>query len=292
MTSRRRDDLRRRWQSLREPFDQAAALSLLVLVPLSVRAGLVQTAVLAVVGAVVVLTPEVRRSPWPWAVFAAFHAYSVVARWYAFDNHDILIFYWTLALVVATVGRRREQVLASEARLMLGTVFTLAAGWKLASSTFRSGEFFSVTLATDPRFGRAVSLFTDVSSADVAANREAMNQAKTAIDAGVVPLTGVADIAPLAMALTIATVVVELGVAVLMLLPQRPERELPRSIALAVFLVGTYLIVPVVRFGIILLTMGVAQAVHRPRIRMAFLVGAVALAVWANIWVARVLVLE
>lgn len=283
------DDLRLRMRSLRHPFDLAAVASLLVLVP-HPRASLVASVALAVVAAVVVLTPEVRRSPWPWIAFLAYHGGLAVTRWYAIDNHDILIAYWALALAIAASRGQRDDSLATQARVVIGFVFGLAALWKVFSHTFLTGDFFRVTMLTDPRFARVAGFVPGVGAGDVTANMEAMDRARVSAEPAVVALAGFDEVVPLAVALTVGTLFLEVAVAVLMLLPDGLRAEVARSSALALFVVATYMLVPVPRFGIALLCMGIAQATRLPRVRWGFAIAVALLAVWANVWLSFVLV--
>lgn len=278
------------WHPLRkavmDPFDLTALVSLAVLVPSPQRAGVVASAGLAVVAAAVVILPAVRRAWWPWAVFAVFHVVTYVSGWYLLDNHDALVAYWAMALAVAAASRReRVQVLATQARLMIGVTFALAAAWKLLSEQFRSGDFFAFALLVDPRFRGVTELVAGVPVDRVHANAAALSEAAWSWRGDpVVQLAGIEAVAGAAVFLTVATIVVEAGVALTMLAPDGRRTGIVRSAMLAVFLVTTYLIVPVSRFGVLLAAMGVAQASATPRARMAFAIGAIVLTAWGSIW--------
>lgn len=272
------------WGDLRRSFDLAAVVTVAVVVPSPARGSLIATVALALLAAGVVLVPAVRRSPWTWGAFAGYHIVTYALAWYRLDNHDALIAYWAGALAIAAVAADRDRMAALQARWMLGATFLLAAGWKLLSSQFLSGDFFTYTLLVDTRFGAVTRLVTGVTPAQVAANGRALAEAATALDPGPVVLDGVGAVADLAMVLTVMTIVVEAAVAISMLWSHSASAERARSIVLAAFLVATYLLVPVSRFGLVLAAMGIAQAEGHRRIRVGFAVGAAGLFAWGSIW--------
>ncbi len=279
VTSRLKSGLR----TLKDPFDLAAVVSLVVLVPSPARAGMLLATALALTAAVVVVMPQARRTPWPWLVFAVFHAVTYATRWYLLDNHDALVAYWAVALVIAATGRRND-LLALQARLLLGLTFALATGWKIVSGQFLNGDFFTLALLVDPRFRGVTETLAGVPVEQVHANADSLASAGASLTPGSVPLTGVEAVAAVAVVLTVATLVIEAAVALAMLLPEPPTGVRLRSLLLAAFLVGTYVIVPVSRFGILLAAMGVAQAAHSPRVRIGFAAGAFGLMVWGTLW--------
>lgn len=276
--------LREHARGMSGPFDLAAIVSLAVLVVSPRRVGVAAAVALALLAAAVVVIPAVRRSPWPWAGFAAFHVATYASHWYRLDNHDALAAYWAVALTIAAASRHRDRLLAMQARFMLGLTFLLATLWKLLSGQFLSGDFFTFALLVDPRFRSATELVAGVPVDQVHRNVMSLSAASNALQPGQIPLIGADAVAVVAMVLTVATVVVEAMVAAVMLLPGRFSRQWWRSGALAMFLVGTYVIVPVSRFGVLLAAMGVAEASGRPRLRAGFAVGAGLLIIWGSVW--------
>lgn len=276
-------------QAVSEPFDLAALVSLAVLVPSPYRAGILVSALLATMAAIVVVVPTVRRSWWPWAAFALVHSVTYLMQWHLLDNHDALVAYWAVALALAAGSRDASRTLALQSRLMVGVTFALAAGWKVLSAQFRDGDFFTFALLVDRRFRGVTELIAGVPVEQVQENVEHLIQAAQSWEtSSAVQLVGVEAVGWVAVLLTIGTVLVEAVVAVTMLVPQRRAAQVTRSVALAFFLVATYLIVPVSRFGVLLSAMGVAQAAASRRIRLAFALGAVLLFVWGSLW-ARVI---
>lgn len=278
--------VRRLIADLRNPFDLAAGLSLIVLVLPAGRLGVVGTVVTGIAAAVVLITPRLRRSPWPWLAFAVLHGAFYLDAWYRLDNHDLLVAWWALALAVAAWVRRpgRDVALAIQARWILGVVFGVAALWKLLSGQFVDGSFFTHALLVDPRFREVAALLTSLTSEQVAATANATWQGIWAVNPATVELAHVSAVSGPARVFTAWGVVVEATIAIGMLGPDRPAWRRFRHLALAAFMLTTYAVVPVLRFALLLGALGVAQAGDDARWRWMFVALVGAALVWTPIW--------
>jgi hypothetical protein len=153
-------------------------------------------------------------------------------------------------------------------------VFAMAIVWKLASPDFLTGAFFEYTLVVDPRF-EPIARLLGISADDLEANRLLLAVG------GNGTLVSNASVGAFASALTVGTLLIEGAVAILWLAPGR--LRFVHHTALGVFAVATYVLVPVVGFGITLLIMAVAATLD-PVIRRRYAMGAAALFSYGAVW--------
>ena len=220
------------------------------------------------------------RSGWLWlAVGIVFNAWNLL-DWHVIDNHLVLAGYWYLALGAALLADDPAHQLRINARLLIGVAFAIAVTRKLVNPELVSGDFFVFTLLSDPRFEPAATIVGR--APELIANRVALGhlpRPATLVSGG--------GIRVLAQTLTWSALLVESAVAVFNLLPAAQWRR-AGQIALAAFITLTYVIVPVVAFGAVLLVMGAASAAS-DRSRVAWTIGFFALAAWGYAWQAVVL---
>ncbi|MDX1509716.1 MAG: hypothetical protein R3249_00045 [Nitriliruptorales bacterium] len=259
----------------------AAIAAALVAVPVKDVAAPWLVAVVGIVAAVVVVSPVVRRSPWTWIGLGALHAVFVVRFWYRIDNHDFLLLWTLLALAVAFAHRNPEEAFATQARWLVGLAFALATGWKLLSGEFLDGSFFVHAQLVDPRFARVAELIGGLDPETAIATREAIAASVREPIAAAVSVPA-DQVRTLAIIFTAWGVALEGAIAVAMLGPDRPRWRAARSGLLLTFMATTYLVVPVVRFGLLLAALGIGQA--RGRWRTAFWWSIPALLAWTPIW--------
>ena len=188
-----------------------------------------------------------------WLLMSGVSAFTFGLFWYTEGDGFLLQIYWSIAILLAVNTSERDTTLSEMARLLIGVVFLLAVGSKLASPDFMSGAFYEVFLVYD--FGRVgmIGLFlTDLSLVDANANANAAQL----LPEQSVTLISAPGIRQLAVVLTGLTLVVEAALAAAFLL------KLPlwvRDGVLILFLAGTYLVAPIVVFGVTLAIMGFAQ---------------------------------
>ncbi len=200
-----------------------------------------------------------------WYGLAAVLAADVVAHRWSVDNHQYLIVYWCLALGVSAGATRPLEVRRSLARTLIGVVFLLATIWKVLSPDFLDGSFLTYTLLTDPRFDEVARGLGDANLQDLAANRSALQELHDPRNpVTTLSLTSTTKMGGVGLTLAWLTIIVEAGVAILFLLPERlrtafsPLHRL-RDPLLVLFALGTYAVAPVVGFGWVLLIMGLTQ---------------------------------
>ena len=259
----------------------AALAMILVAIPILPKAGPYATGAVAVLAILAVASREVRRHPGIWALIGAVHAFLLARDWYRLDNHDFLILYAVLALAVAFTTEDPEASFRTQARWLVGLAFALATGWKLFSGEFIDGTFFTHAQLVDPRFSRVAELVSGLDAATAEAAREAIAAAvREPVAAAVtIPTDQVRGLAALFTGWGVA---LEGGIAVTMLGPDRPRWRAARSLLLLVFMGTTYLVVPVVRFGLLLAALGIGQS--EGRWRTAFWWSIPALVAWGPIW--------
>lgn len=214
------------------------------------------------------LFPRVRGSVLLWTGITATLAAYCWNDWYWADNHKFLLTYWCLALTLA-VGMADTslalQRLRSASRWMLVLVMLAAGGWKLANSDFRSGAFFEFMLLTDARFTPKTERLAGLSAEALERNDERLQELRETLPGTtekfpVAILESSPQVTRLAWWLTLLSVVSELWIGALYLLPAKQPLRRLREWSLVAFLAGTYLIAPVFGFGSVLAVLGAAES--------------------------------
>jgi hypothetical protein len=237
----------------------------------------------------IIYRPVTRQPAFWFTLVALWVLIFLPNNWASADNHKWLIIYWALALGLAMRSTRPLQVLATNARLLIGLVFLSATVWKIVSPDFPDGGFFHLTLLTDVRFTQLAEIVGGLDDGASSSNR-------AAIDAwddptGAVTAATLQDgsrVAALAQLMALCTIVLEGLVAVAFLAPERWKIARVRELFLLLFVVATYPIAPVVGFGWLLVVMGLAQSrLRRPGAEAVYVLAF--LAIFAFTEVERVL---
>lgn len=204
-----------------------------------------------------------------WLAAAALLGAELAAAWFSTDDHIFLLGYWLLAMGLALLQPAPAAAAATSARWLLGLVFLFATIWKLVSPVYVSGEMFHYLLLVDPRLGR-VAVWAGMLPADVL--RANFDAAATLGGAGALSVTlrDAPGVSTLAAALTWLTVALEGTLAAVFLHPRTAPWV--RDALFFVFLIGTYLMAPVVLFGLLLCAMGLSFG--NARFTNAYLVAA------------------
>lgn len=230
--------------------------------------------------------PSWRWNPIPWigAMLALCAAY--VPRWHEFDNHTWFAVYWTLAVGVCLWLSRGDvrPALATAGRLMIGLIFLLAVLWKATAGEYVSGEFFTYQLLVDARFAPVTELVGAVTGADLAQNRQSLSELGSGVDGAGVVITSSDRIPVLALVMSWWGLAVEAAIALLWLLPLQRLAWL-RHAALLLFILTTYLVVPVVGFGCLLIAMAFTQPDLSRRVRITYCCTVVGLLAYGNLFV-------
>lgn len=270
------------------PFLVVARLTLVVAIVNAHTEPLLMVLVAAIV-AVVFLHERRLQRPWTWFGLAALFAATQVPEWWLIDDHVVATTYWMAAVGCSRLGVDRDRVLAVSGRLLLALIFTFAFAWKLLSSQYVSGDLWEYTLLRDDRFE---SVATIVGGADERVLEEQRVEVTT--------FTGSADpddelfveradrTEALATTFTWFGLLIEGTVALSFLLPLRGRARLVRPACLVTFCLTTYAIVPVVGFGVLLMTMGAAQA-PEPATRRVYVASAAVIFVWNTFLTAVIL---
>lgn len=187
------------------------------------------------------------------------------SHWYLKDNHAFLAAYWCLALGLAFATSRSRELLAFNGRVLIGLCFLFAVIVKVVSPDFTSGTFFHHALLHDPRMLATVRVATDVSTSVLADARDVLAAHLTLGE--LASGSAVPDVQPfswLSGVLTWWVLAIESLVAVFFLVPARvfPLARY-RDVVLLVFVFSTYVVIPVIYFGWLLIAMGLAQADER-----------------------------
>jgi len=200
------------------------------------------------IGAGLILTP-VAHEPLFWAVLTVIHFAWIYSAYHLADNHHYLEGYWCLSLALALGGADAGDALARSATLLIGVVFLLAAVWKLASRSFRTGAFFLQSMLFDRRF-LPISVWIGGLSLAV---QDEHRQARTRAHQGVAfaPADLPRRLTAVAGVLTWWTIAIEMAVAIVFLAPAAFS-DAARIAVLVLFCITTYVLVPVPAFGHIL----------------------------------------
>ena len=215
-----------------------------------------------------------RRSPWIWLTIVAVFTPRLLLDWYDNEDHVYLTIYWCTALALGSWGPDTRQVIAWNARLLVGLAFLFATAWKLASPAFYDGSLCTYKLLYDYRFRTVMTEpLCGLSSQDVDVNQTAMiSLTQTGSRLDEVSLEYPDRVIWLAKFLAGWTILIEGTLAVVFLLPPTWVRSFYRHTMLIVFSLTTYLVVPVLGFGLLFMTMGYAQtSENEARFRRAYL---------------------
>lgn len=228
------------------------------------------------------LSARIRRAPWIWLATACFFLPSLVLNWHHQEDHTYLAVYWCVALGLAFIGRRPFAVLACNGRVLIGLVFAFAVMWKIITPAFVDGSLFHYKLLFDYRFRDTITQpVAGLSETETQRNLHSIGglQAPTQRTTQA-PMYYPQSVTWLAYGMTWATIVVELFLAIAFLVRHRWLRYV-RNAALCIFMLATYTMVPVLGFGMLFASLGIAQTRPREkRARLAYLATALFLSLW------------
>lgn len=227
--------------------------------------------VLAMAG--LVHRPLIRRAAFWWLITA------ILVTIYSLNwdlwlvNHKYAMTYWCLAMACAMSVDTPREVMAVNARLLIGWFFLFATFWKIYSPEFMDGSFFHFVFLSDHRFLNVAEAIGGMPRELAIENLAAIDQLK---QFDVVPqpvtLTDTPWIAPMALFMAWWTIVIEGMLAVLFLWPAQGKFVQWRSAILLAFCVTTFPIATVQGFAALLAMMGYAQCEPTStRLRLAFL---------------------
>jgi len=240
--------------------------------------------VFAAFGLLMLLIPRVQYSPLLWFSTAGLAWVVIEARYAFIDNHKWLIAIWLSGVFVSLFAADAERLLSRVGRMLLMLLFPLSIVQKVIAGEYYSGDFFHLTFLVESRFAEVPQFLAGIERAALTANAQVNRMGALFPDL----TSGVLNSAPemhwAAVSAAFWAVVLEgsIGLAFgLSLLPRRwlegaRWKGLLRGLAswrnplLLLFIISTYALVPLSRFGGILSVFGYAQA-QTPRWRWLYL---------------------
>lgn len=235
----------------------------------------------AIVYAVVAVVPALYRSAWTWFVLAGFHLLPLLREWHGVDNHRWLVGYALLVVGTSFLTADPRRALADQGRWLIGLVFLLAVAWKVGSGEYLDGSFFHHGLLADPRFEPVADLF------GLTAEQTAANEALVTDLRGGGPGGTLADTDGIRLAAQVMTwwgLLLELAIAAAFLLPRPTGLRRWAPVALLVFIVTTYAVVPVATFGFVLLVLAYPGLPDRAAVRRAWAATLAFVVLWSPVW--------
>ena len=215
--------------------------------------------VLAVAGLVL---PGLHRSSLLWFAIAAALGLRVFIVAHNLDNHGFLLAWWTLALGCAYSLEDPGKAFTAQARLLIGFSFLFACLWKgVLSNDYLTGDFFHLTFLNDWRFTSFTRLVGGgIGEAALGENRAVISKLREAGQAlEPVALQTTPQLRTIAIVATWWTLAIEALVAIQFLVPVGWKLGRHRDATLMIFAVTTYAVAPVMGFGWLLMTLGIAQ---------------------------------
>lgn len=210
--------------------------------------------------AAIIYRPLTRNALY-WFAITLILCVGLVKNWQFKDNHSFLIMYWCLAIGASLITVRAPGSLAHNARLLIGWCFLFAVISRFLSPDFLDGTFFHYALLEDVRMELIAKYVGNMPESMLQQNKT-MHAAFMAYEnpqAGL-EILGNARVAWLAKAITWWVIIIETAIAIIFLWPQTERTAKWRDGLLLAFMFGTYILIPIVHYGWVLIAMGVAQS--------------------------------
>lgn len=197
---------------------------------------------------------------WMWTAAALISVGSTLQHWFGQDNHKFLITYWTIACCLAVWSRDTARVLAVNGRLLIALAFTFAVFWKSFSGEFLNGAFFEYVFLVDGRFEPLSRVGGGVPREALAYNHALVRLLQVFPSEALLGELQHTDRVPaIAKGMAWMTVAIEGAVAAGFWLRFRIADLDIHNWLLMAFCITTYSLAPVIGFGFLLVTMGLAQ---------------------------------
>ncbi len=205
--------------------------------------------------------PPLHRQAGLWWVITAIVGWKTTTFWWTQDNHVFLYTYWCLAIAWSLSLKEANDLLATNARWLIGGCFACAALWKgVLSADFWDGTFFYYTLLTDSRFYELGRWLVGMNPAMAQYNETVLHELVTSATLNVqVQLQGTESLWVLAKGITWWTLGIESAIAAVFVCPLVCRRVPYRHALLLLFAFTTYLVATVETFGQLLMILGLAQ---------------------------------
>lgn len=241
------------------------------------------TLVGVIVAATVAATPALLGNPAPWLAVGTMRLAVEFHAWNGIDDHQVLISYVCVAFGLALWCDDPARIARRSLPVLVGLTMGFATAWKIGSGQFLDGDTMRHILLTDHRFEPVASWIGGTGEAAIATNRAAVMALRDSPGPTSVKLIEPFRLTVLAYVLTAGALILEGWLAIAFLRIRTSARL--RAVLLTSFCVATYLIVPVSRFGLILLTAAYAGSEGR-RDRRILLSAMVFCIVWPVVWTA------
>jgi hypothetical protein len=205
-----------------------------------------------------------------WLLTCIVTGSSIVLDWTLLGNHSFLLFYWSVALLLASFSSDRLRFLAISARWLIAFLFLFAFFWKLNSNDFRSGATARYLLSATYPAGQLSVLFAGISESQLANN---INEVKRVLSSPVstqAKLNTNTAVGHLAAVMTMMTLIIEGLTALMFLVPLSFRWVWLRDMGLISFMLTAYSVIPVASFATQLTCLGYATTNSR-QIRAAYI---------------------
>lgn len=243
------------------PYEMTLRLTLLLLILYGSTSILLDVPVRLICGAMLVV-PALLVIPYLWWVLTIFLAAGNLLLWFQIDNHKYLITYWVVVCALSLSlpsDSKRATYLRTNARWLVALVFFFATLWKVLAGEYFNGLFIQYTFLTDPRLESAASLIAGVDITEIRLGREAIAfTGAVPLPEARIPLATSSRLEVFALFLSWATVLVEGTIAVTHS-AGNPRLYLVRHAVLILFVAGTYFLLPVIGFAVVLAILGFAE---------------------------------
>ena len=211
---------------------------------------------------------------WLWVILAALTMWINALHWAWIDNHKYLISYWCLACAFAVGSASRDRVLAVNGRWLVGLAFFFAVVWKLLGGEYLNGSFLHFTVLTDARLEVAGAFVGGLGPEVLPQNRLLMSLVTIFPDqtTGVVLQTS-PRLELISWLASYWTLFIEGAVGVAFLVHGWRLSNKLKDALLVLFILTTYVLLPVSGFAFLLCVMGFAQCeVEHTKRRIVYLV--------------------
>jgi hypothetical protein len=168
------------------------------------------------------------------------------------------------------------------AKLTIGLCFFFSVVWKVLSNEYFDGSFLHLTFLLDRRLEMGAFLFGGLTPQILQGNREAFATLQAVDPSAEVTLATTALLSALSVVLSYWTLLIEGAIAISFCLPQPRWLYRNRDGLLILFLVTTYLLIPVIGFAALLALMGFAQCCAN-RSKVTYLVLFLLVPIWTTL---------
>jgi hypothetical protein len=205
-----------------------------------------------------------------WLLMCMITGSSIVLDWTLLGNHSFMLFYWSLALLLACFSSNRSRFLAMSSRWLVASLFLFAFVWKLNSNDFQGGATTRYLLSSTYPVGQLSVLLAGISKTQLTDNMRAVEWVLSSSETTQAKLYSNANIGRLADLMTMMTLITEGLTALIFFLPLSSRWVWLRDMSLIFFMLTAYSIIPVASFATQLAYLGYA-ATNSNRSRAAYI---------------------